>query len=277
LRSPSSAAASDRIFSASAAGGAYARVAAPSASAAPQLSQKRAPARFSCPHAEQVTLQIIPRRFRYSTRVGLADTRPDGRARFDAIARWLQDAAHADLTDSAISTTSAWVVRRIALTVNRFPRFEEPLDIVTWASGTGRLWAERSTTINDDISAVALWVHLDGGRPAPLPEGFDRIYGPSTEGRKVKARLTHPEPPADAARSAWTFRRADLDVADHVNNAAYWTVLEELVRDRPEPASAEIEFRAPAVAGEAMVLADGNRWWIAGPAGEIHASLTLSA
>ena len=245
------------------------------------MSQKRAPSRFSCPHEEQVTLRIIShgRRFTYSTRVGLADAAPDGRARFDAIARWLQDAAHADITDSGLSSTGAWVVRRNVLRVRRFPRFEEPVELTTWASGTGKLWAERTTTGGDWLESVALWVHVDpdSGRPAPLTADFDRVYGPSTAGRRVKARLSHPDPPADAARREWTFRRADLDVAGHVNNAAYWNVLEEFAPAPVEPAVAEIEFRGAATAGVAVVLEGEGAWWVAGAEGEVHASLTLSA
>jgi acyl-ACP thioesterase len=211
--------------------------------------------------------------------VGLADAAPDGRARFDAIARWLQDAAHADLTDSGLSATSAWVVRRSVVRVKRFPRFEDPLLLTTWASGTGRMWAERSTTVGDDIEATALWVHLDpqSGRPLPLPDGFDLIYGPSAAGRAVKARLKHPDPPDGAGRTPWWFRRADLDVADHVNNAAYWSVLEEAGPEPAAPVTAEIEFRAPARAGEAIVLERDGMWWVTSPEGEVHASLTLSA
>ena len=220
-----------------------------------------------------------PRRFTYKTRVGLADAAPDGRARFDAIARILQDAAHADLTDSALSSTGAWVVRRNVVRVERFPRFEETLALTTWASGEGRMWAERTTVIEGCVESQAIWIHVDpaSGRPLPLTDGFDRLYGPSTEGRKVKARLSHPDPPPDAHASPWWFRLADLDVADHVNNAAYWSVLEEHVPHPPEPVTAEIEFRAPAQAGEARVLTGGGIWWVANAAGQVHASLTLSA
>jgi acyl-ACP thioesterase len=223
------------------------------------------------------------RRFVHRTRVGIADAAPDGRARFDAIARWLQDAAHADLSDSRLSGTSAWVVRRTTVRVERFPRFEEPLCVSTFASGTGRMWAERRTTIEGEggglVEAAALWIHLDPatGRPLPLPAGFDRIYAPSTVGRKIKARLRHPEPPDGALRSSWRFRRVDLDVADHVNNAAYWPILEELVPAPPEPVTAEVEFRTPAGAGEATLLAADAAWWVVGAEGEVHASLTLSA
>jgi hypothetical protein len=98
-------------------------------------------------------------------------------------------------------------------------------------------------------------------------------------GRRVRARLRHPPlPPAGAAVRPWHFRGADLDLAGHVNNAVYWEALEdELVASEPQAGiEAEIEYRAPAGAGEATVLADGPMRWIADPAGAVVATLTAA-
>src|SRR3954469_12001782 len=89
----------------------------------------------------------MSRVYRHCARVGLADVTPAGRARLDAIARWLQDAAWADVTDSGLHDDGVWVVRRLALQVGRAPRFDEPLEVATFCSGVGRLWAERSSTL----------------------------------------------------------------------------------------------------------------------------------
>jgi acyl-ACP thioesterase len=218
-------------------------------------------------------VQPLPTRgrvYEHTAVPGLGDVTPTGRARLDAIARWLQDAAFADVFDAGVPDEGVWIVRRMELQVERFPRFWEPLEIATFCSGTGRLWAERRTTIRGGdgghVEAVALWVHLDpdGARPRPLPEGFEAIYGAAADGRRVRARLHHPgAPPDGAATTPWTFREADLDLADHVNNAAYWEVLEEELAgaDPPVPYRAEIEHRAPGAAGPAEVAAhDGHRW-----------------
>ena len=76
----------------------------------------------------------------------------------------------------------------------------------------------------------------------------------------------------------WRFRAADLDLADHVNNAVYWQVLEEeLAGDGArEPFDAEIEHRAPADVGEAAILRDDHMLWIAGADGEVLASLATA-
>jgi acyl-ACP thioesterase len=209
--------------------------------------------------------------FRHAALVGLADVTPAGRARLDALARWLQDAAWADVTDAGVEDEGVWIVRRMEVRVERAPRFGERLELATFCSGTGRLWAERRTIVRGaaggHVEATALWVHLDrdGARPRPLPPSFDAVYGEAAGGRRVKARLHHPQaPPAGAARTPWAFRAADLDMAAHVNNAVYWAVLEESLAGAELPAGwrAEIEHRAAGAAGPAVVVTDGDLHWV---------------
>jgi acyl-ACP thioesterase len=235
----------------------------------------------------QLTELVSPptsgRVFTDHARAGLGDVAPSGRVRLDAIARWLQDAAFADLVDSGVADDGVWVVRRLRLRVERFPVFREAVAVATWCSGSGSLVAERRSTVRGDqgglVEAVGLWVHLDarGARPRPMPAGFTDVYGPSAAGRHVRARLRHPDPTADGAPGPpWRFRVADLDLADHVNNAIYWQVLEERLGDgSTEPLDAEIEHRAPADVGEAAILQDGDMLWIADADGEVLASLAM--
>jgi acyl-ACP thioesterase len=227
----------------------------------------------------------VGRAFERTLNAGLADAAPGGRVRLDALARWLQDVAHADVVDAGLDAAALWVVRRARLRVERFPRFGEAARVRTWCSGVGRMWAQRRTTITTAaggmVEAVALWVHLDpaGGRPVPLTDDEVTVYGPSTAGRVVKARLRHPaDAPAHAAVRPWTFRAAELDLAGHINNAAYWTPLEDELAAGEEPAAAdvELEFRTPAQPGTFRVAAEGARRWIVGPDGTVHASLALA-
>jgi acyl-ACP thioesterase len=192
--------------------------------------------------------------FTRELRPGLADAAPGGRVRLDALARWLQDVAWAD--------------------------------VETACSGLGRMWAERTTTVAGDggahVEAVALWVHLDpdGGRPMPFTPRELAVYATSAGDRQVKARLRHPSPPGAATqRRPWTFRATELDLAGHVNNAAYWAPLEDELLGGPEPAAvdAEVEFRTPAQPGELLLVADGEHRWIVAPGGEVHASIRVAA
>jgi acyl-ACP thioesterase len=224
--------------------------------------------------------------FEQAIRPGLADCAPSGRVRLDALARWLQDVAYADVDDAGLAQAAVWVLRRARIHVKRFPRFGSHFRLATFCSGLGRMWAERRTTITpvgaaeSDVEAVSLWVHLDpeARRPTPLTEHEIATYGDAAAGRKVTARLRHPLPQAVQKRFPWRFRATECDLAAHINNAAYWQPLEEEILDGrdPDALDVEIEYRTPAQPGEKMVLCDGARRWIVDDAGETHASIIVS-
>jgi acyl-ACP thioesterase len=218
-------------------------------------------------------------------RPGLADCAPSGRIRLDALARWLQDVAYADVEDAGLQDAAVWVLRRTRMRVERFPRFGERCRVTTFCSGIGRMWAERRTTITPlegelpDVEAVSLWVHLDPQlrRPTPLTEPELTTYGALGHDRRISARLRHPAPPQGAMERNWRFRATDCDLADHVNNSAYWQPLEEELLAGPDPGKVdvEMEFRSAAQPGDKLILAVGERRWITGSDGELHASLVL--
>jgi acyl-ACP thioesterase len=232
---------------------------------------------------EIVTYPGTGRRFEQSLAVGLADAAPSGRVRLDALARWLQDVALADVVDAGLGEAALWVVRRTRLAVTRFPRFGETATVATFCSGIGRMWAQRRTTVATSggglVEAVALWVHLDPASLRPIPFSGEelKMYSASAAGREIKARLRHPGPSEEAASRAWHFRSTELDVADHINNAAYWAVLEDELLAGPEPAAidVELEFRTPAQPGEHVVRSAGAQRWVLAVDGAVHASFLL--
>jgi acyl-ACP thioesterase len=241
-----------------------------------------------------------PERGRVFTEVarpGLADCAPSGRVRLDALARFTQDIAYADAVDAGLSETARWVVRRTRMRVGRFPRFGQRLELATFCSGLGRMWAERRTSIvgegedAGEVEVVSLWVHLDpvSGRPTPLREDELAMWGETAAGRRVTARLHHPGPEATTDGSGtspdatdaipWRFRVTECDLAGHINNAAYFQPLEEeLLQDRdPSSIDVEIEYRSPAQPGDTQVLRNGTRRWIMGADGETIASLVIAS
>jgi acyl-ACP thioesterase len=229
--------------------------------------------------SEIVPVPAVGRVFEQTLRPGLADAAPSGRIRMDALARWVQDIAYADVEDAGVEGESIWVVRRMRFRVERFPRFGEDVHARSFCSGFGRLWAERRVDFESAAGRVEItgvWVHLNpaSGLPAPLPESFDRFWAESAQGRKVKARLRHPNPGGDEPATGWFFRRSDADVADHVNNAAYWEPIEETLGE-PEALDAEIEFREPAQPGDARILRGEAVTWIAATDGRVHASIAF--
>lgn len=219
--------------------------------------------------------------FETEIRPGIADAGGDLRVRLDAIARWLQDLAAADLRDAGFSERGVWVLRRARIKVASFPVWPERLRLRTFCSGLGRFTAERRSSIegaSGRVDAVALWVWLDAEslRPTRFPPEFVDVYAASAAGRNPSARLRHPDPPEDAEHRQWSFRATEVDVAAHVNNSHYWVPLEEeLAGGDLTSIDAEIEYRDPAQPGEMTVLSDADALWIASSAGTVHASILV--
>jgi acyl-ACP thioesterase len=160
-------------------------------------------------------------------------------------------------------------VRRTAIAVWRFPVIGESLELATFCTGTGARWAERRVSIRGDqgggLEAVSLWIHIDlaTGRPTPMTPRFFELYGEAAGGRVVRARLQHPEPGDPTSRRPWPLRFTDFDVMGHMNNAAYWAMVEDELSRRSDlraPLQAEVEFRVAVQQGDAveLVIRDGE-------------------
>jgi acyl-ACP thioesterase len=185
---------------------------------------------------EFVPLTHHGRRYESDVTVRLSDADPQGLLRLDGIARFLQDVATEDWEDSGIVSDDTWVVRRTVIRQvrQRWPTMSERLQVTTWCGGVGAAWAERRTDIaigeETVLESAALWVPVDrSGHPVRVRPEFFEVYGDATRGRKVSGRVTLVAPPDDAPRRAWPLRRADLDVVGHVNNAAVWQAVTEVV------------------------------------------------
>jgi acyl-ACP thioesterase len=215
------------------------------------------------------------RTFSGERRVRLGDCSPGGRLRLDAAARYLQDLSDDDTRDAGF-TQMTWVVRKTVIDVLQFPTYLEPLDLVTWCSGLGSRWAERRVDLRSAgggaLSSATLWVHLDPVtlRPAPLTDQFDRTFAPSAAGRSVSTRLSFGEPPGGVEFATWPTRFADFDVMEHMNNAAAFVVVEEVLasrRDLRAPLRVMVEYRVPIDRGVRLRYGgvdhvDGHDGWL---------------
>ena len=195
-------------------------------------------------HREAVAaVEMVPstgngRRFAVRRRVRLGDASPEGRVRLDAIARYLQDVANDDARDAGAQGRElhGWVVRRTVIDVHEFPRYLAEIELTTWIGGLGAGWADRRTSVRDAsgrslVEASSLWVYVDTRtmRPQRLTPELRRLWGESAGQRKVRA-TTVLEPAAEgrgAVEAAWPMRRSDFDGFGHMNNAAYWEIVEE--------------------------------------------------
>jgi len=178
--------------------------------------------------------------FSSSRRIRLSDRAEDGRLRLDAVARYLQDVAMDDVDETGWdSPEHLWVMRHIRIEVVTPPVDDDRVELTTWCSGTASVAAGRRMSLVGDrggsIEVDSVWVHLGpDARPSRLV-GFD-VYADAADGRVVSTKLELAGPPEDARRTRWTLRLTDIDLLGHVNNAAYWHAVEELLSEHgPDP------------------------------------------
>jgi acyl-ACP thioesterase len=219
------------------------------------------------------------RTFTGSRRVRLGDVDTTGRLQLDGVARYLQDVATDDVDDAdsaGTETANTWVLRRLAVTVHRWPQFRELVELVTWCSATAGSAAERRTTLaiagEVVVESDALWVFVGAdGRPARLGPEFLARYSLTTPRRLISTRLLHELAPPGAVRTSWPLRATDLDVLGHVNNAVHWAAVEEVLGRAADAKdggwTVEMEYRAPLEADDKPDLAvvhkpDGFACWL---------------
>jgi acyl-ACP thioesterase len=194
--------------------------------------------------------------FTVARRIRNTDVTPSGRLRFDALARFLQQAAEDDLADAGWDEPYGWTLRKTSVAVREFPRFNSRIWLHTFCSATGPRWAERTTTVSgtdgDLLQATAVWAAVGraDGRPAQLGPEFHRLYGGAAQGRSVSVRLSHPRPPAVPAGGTWPLRASDFDTMGHVNNAIHWAAVEDVLAGLDWlPDGAELEYHRPVLPG----------------------------
>ena len=255
------------------------------------------------------------RTFSGRRKVRLGDVTATGRLRLDALTRYTQDVSDDDTSSAGLDVEPGWVVRRTTVTQRQPAVLAETIDVTTYCSGLGRRWAERRLDIVGDHGAryevTTLWICVDPatGRPVALSEQFLAIYGPSAGGRSVTARLVNPKLPAPDADSdadadsgagadsggktgirpdrwPWPLRVADFDTLGHVNNAAYWAVVEEALATRWTGVGpsfvATMEYSAGLVPTDRVTIASATiggcprGWWVVED-GTVAASVSIEA
>jgi acyl-ACP thioesterase len=167
------------------------------------------------------------------------ETDPRGRLQAPVLCKLLEEAAtnHAKILGVAVETLFeagvAWVLSRLQLTMERWPRSGEEIVVETWPEAASRLFTERRFEVFDTSetqigSASTLWLVLDlvRRRPIRLPSlVLDRLAEVDIGSEPMRfADLA----PMNSIQSelAYTVRRSDLDLAGHVNNTSYveWAV-----------------------------------------------------
>lgn len=209
---------------------------------------------------ERSAMPTIPE-FIHEASVRFAEVDRDQVMLLPSLFQLLQEAAirHADLygvgaTGIAERGTS-WVLNRLAVGIERYPRREEVLRVETWSTGVRgfrgyrefRLFCGAELLLS--ASSLWLWVDLRTRTLARVPEELAAAFPVGGEGRppyRPELERTRFAVPGETALAvSLGVRYSDFDANAHVNNTAFIDFLQTaLVRcgGTPHPRRLELQF-----------------------------------
>lgn len=220
--------------------------------------------------------------FRRNRPVRIDAVRPDGSLRFDAIARYLQDAGQDHLAALDYDEIHPhWIARRTVIDIRHGGTWPEELTAVRWCSKMGSRWCGVRIDLDGETGAHvetdAFWINFNAETETPsrLDDHFVTTFGAPAEPGPLRWRAwLDAQPHPDAQPVPFLLREADIDMMRHVNNAVYWAALEEALAQHPDlrerPLRGIVEFNSPLVPADRPTLVarrDGDQlsaWFMAG-------------
>jgi len=200
-------------------------------------------------------------KFSLHAAVSYADVDRNEALRLPGVFKFLQEAAIAHANRSGTGTRAmvtrgeSWMLNRMAIAIDRYPRYEESLRIETWSSGIKSFKGFRDFRVYGGhdallISGSSLWLYVAMNLPsivrvppeiaAEFPECNEPRFCPDLDS------AAFPEPSVAAAKDiAITLRYSDIDANRHVNNTAYLDFVQTALARAgmpPQPHRARIKF-----------------------------------
>jgi len=196
-----------------------------------------------------------------------------------ALLQLLQEAAirHADLygvgAEGLAERGTSWVLNRLALGIERYPRRDEALRVETWSTGVRgfRGFREFRLFCGAELllcaSSLWLWIDLRTRTLTRVPEELAAAFPIGGAGRAPfrpeLEKLRFAPPAAEAPAEPVTVRYSDFDANGHVNNTAFFDYLQTaLVRQGrpPHPRRLALQFlREISLTAEAATVRSETR------------------
>lgn len=168
--------------------------------------------------------------FVYDDVVRFHEVDADERLKVTAVLQYMQEAAagHShragDGFADQLKRGTVWVLRRLHLSMDRYPRWRNPIRIETWSVEIGRYSAVRDFRMEAAGvvfgAATTQWglMDVEKRKPIRIPEGFEKGYG-----RRNTREIDDPFRPLPDFKSpqfscALTVRRGDVNRV-HLSNA----------------------------------------------------------
>jgi acyl-ACP thioesterase len=182
----------------------------------------------------------IPQEFTLGGAVSYWNVDRDNLLTLRSLFAFLQEAAirHADKCGAGAHAKEtrgeSWVLHRMAVSVSRYPRYEEALRVSTWSSGIRAFKGFRDFRVYcaDElvVSASSVWLYLNIAAkavcrvPGEIAAGFPTrpadVFWPPLE------KMRFETPAAAKLDREISVRYSDYDGNDHVNNTVYFDYLQ---------------------------------------------------
>jgi acyl-ACP thioesterase len=197
----------------------------------------------------------------------VADVDREGRLKFDAATRHIQDIGSDQLREMGFEETHPlWIVRRTMVDLIEPIEFKDMLRLRRWCSGTSNRWCEMRVRIDGRKGGLyeseAFWININRETQGPARISDDFIAGlqktTGVDRLRWKAYLKAGAREDAIAVRRYPVRVSDIDIFDHMNNSVYWSVIEDYLYDRPElvanPLRVTIEHDLPVALGDQLEI-----------------------
>lgn len=194
----------------------------------------------------------------------------DGMATLPTICNLLQESAslHAESLDFSKSNFDAqnlnitWVLTRMRVVMDRYPRWEERVKVVTFPRQVRKIVAYRDFEVHGEDGAIigratSEWMTIDLTRrravaiPPVVTDNINTTRVPVLGETPFIPKLKYPEAAEGETSSSYRAMKAHIDMNGHVNNVHYITWM--LEDSGLCPKEAEIAFRGETMAGDEVV------------------------
>jgi acyl-ACP thioesterase len=197
----------------------------------------------------------------------VADVDREGRLKFDAATRHIQDIGSDQLREMGFEETHPlWIVRRTMVDLIRPIEFKDMLRLRRWCSGTSNRWCEMRVRVEGRrgglMESEAFWININRETQGPARISDDFLEGlrrTTDEGRlRWKAYLKAGDRETADEVVEYPVRVSDIDIFDHMNNSVYWSVVEDYLFRNPEllkkPLRVTIEHDLPVALGDKLEI-----------------------
>ena len=231
-------------------------------------------------------------RGRYQFRVRSYECGADGRATLPTVCNFLQEAASLHAASlgfgkgdfAAAGENISWVLTRMAVKMNRYPKWEDEVTVETFPRGGRKIVAWRDFEVKDAKGetlgvASSEWMIIDLAtrKIHAIPEKVFAANDPANVpvlGLEPFAKFRFPDSERGVPPRHFTAMKSQIDLNGHVNNVHYISWMLEPCESRC-PAAMEVVFRSETLAGDEVrveiAAADGFTYHrVSSPEGKDH-------